>query len=308
VVDVTPIHVQLLGPAAGPRKLSFDRSPVTFGRAPESDIVIADTAVSRQHGELQFIDGAWHLTNLSVNGTRVNGKRVTRKPRQLQSGDLIAVEDVPLFKVTLGDAAVATTDDTNVEAEAAATSASMAKRTKLYIGLGAYLVLMLVVMAIGLATRGSGQRSVDFPPMLTDREIEKEIIRPITDVVENPQLARQRLLEAKELVNRLESAPDALYQAHRAFKESLAYSGRDKFAEGLDDQLFLQTQDQLVQEVTRRYRDAYALLKARSYPEAERAFADLRRFYSDTRSIIFRNAEEQQAAIRRLTRRRDRDL
>src|SRR5690606_20680309 len=67
VVDVTPIHVQLLGPAAGPRKLSFDRSPVTFGRAPESDIVIADTAVSRQHGELQFIDGAWHLTNLSVN-------------------------------------------------------------------------------------------------------------------------------------------------------------------------------------------------------------------------------------------------
>ncbi len=308
MVNVTPIHLQLSSPTTGARQRSFTQSPVTFGRAPECDIVLLDSAVSRRHGELRFENGTWELVNQSVNGARVNGKRVTTKPRKLQSGDTIAVEDVPLFTVTIGETTSASDNAADDEATPTAPAQkAMTRRSKLFVGLGVYLALMLVVMVFGLLSRGGSDNTNRFPPPLTERQIEQEIRAPITGVVENPQLARQRLLEAKELVNRLESAPDALYQAHLAFKESLAYSGREKFTEGLDDQLFLQTQSQLTEEVTRRYRDAYALLKAGSYPEAERAFADLRRFYSDTRSTIFRNAEEQQAAIRRHTARNRRD-
>ena len=64
---------------------------LTIGRAPESDIPLDSTRVSRHHAELQKdADGHWLVRDLSSrNGTRVNGRPVARQA--LQHGDRIHI-------------------------------------------------------------------------------------------------------------------------------------------------------------------------------------------------------------------------
>src|SRR5947209_7151072 len=53
----------------------------TLGRAATSRIVLKDELCSREHAEIYYSEGRWHLHDLgSLNGTRVNGMpvRVTR--------------------------------------------------------------------------------------------------------------------------------------------------------------------------------------------------------------------------------------
>ena len=298
MVSATPIHLHVTGSTAGPRHVSFSQSPVTFGRGPDNAVVLLDAAVSRQHGELRFENDAWYLVNHSVNGTRARGKRVTAKPRKLQNGDEIAVEDVSLFTISIGDAP---TSLPAVDASPQATAPAarpMSRKTKLWIGIGSYLGLMLLVLIFAQLYKDDSPEGTAFAPMLTEEQIAAEIRKPL-QLDENPERAVARLRDARQLYHRPEAAYDALYQAHRAYKESLAYSGRAKFTEGLDHQHFDETEMNLIAQVSRRYRDAYALLSAGSLPEAERAFADLQRFYSDSQSEIFLNAQQQQAAIRR---------
>jgi len=50
---------------------------LTIGRGQESDIVVDNTAISRQHCSLELKGGVYYLTDLySLNGTRVNGQKV----------------------------------------------------------------------------------------------------------------------------------------------------------------------------------------------------------------------------------------
>src|SRR4051812_25903807 len=63
----------------------IDRRPLTvgpalIGRAPEANIRIRDTSVSRQHCRLDLIGTHWFVTDLnSKNGTNVNGRTVQRE-------------------------------------------------------------------------------------------------------------------------------------------------------------------------------------------------------------------------------------
>jgi pSer/pThr/pTyr-binding forkhead associated (FHA) protein len=70
-----------------PRRGSHPRpsAPVMIGRHEDSDFVIDDRTVSRQHAAIHREGSAWILDDLgSKNGTRVNGvrigKRATIKP------------------------------------------------------------------------------------------------------------------------------------------------------------------------------------------------------------------------------------
>jgi len=50
---------------------------LTIGRGQESDIVVDNTAISRQHCSLELKSGEYYITDLySLNGTRVNGEKV----------------------------------------------------------------------------------------------------------------------------------------------------------------------------------------------------------------------------------------
>jgi hypothetical protein len=63
--------------------------PCTIGRK-GCDLILDDCLVSRRHAEIKIVEGALELEDLaSTNGTKVNGKTVTKK--QLSPSDLITI-------------------------------------------------------------------------------------------------------------------------------------------------------------------------------------------------------------------------
>jgi serine phosphatase RsbU (regulator of sigma subunit) len=61
-----------------------------IGRSSQCDVRLHHDAVSRQHARLEHRGGAWHILDLdSVNGTRLNGRRV--QEARLSPGDVIEI-------------------------------------------------------------------------------------------------------------------------------------------------------------------------------------------------------------------------
>lgn len=68
------------------QSLPFDS--VRVGRSRECDIVLEDKGISRQHAQIESVDGQWVIRDLqSANGVFVNGKRV--QEIALSSGDTV---------------------------------------------------------------------------------------------------------------------------------------------------------------------------------------------------------------------------
>ncbi|MCD6351909.1 MAG: FHA domain-containing protein [Armatimonadetes bacterium] len=78
---------------------------VHIGRASSNDVVLPDSHVSRQHAYLGRRGERWVLVDKgSVNGTAVNGRRVTG-PVVVNGGDVVAIGSVKLvFRCTGGTA------------------------------------------------------------------------------------------------------------------------------------------------------------------------------------------------------------
>jgi hypothetical protein len=74
------------------RRLTIGTRPVTLGRLPECEVVLADPNVSRRHAEVSASDdGGYYVRDLgSTNGTRRNGVIVNGSER-LAPGDEITV-------------------------------------------------------------------------------------------------------------------------------------------------------------------------------------------------------------------------
>jgi Protein of unknown function (DUF3662)/Inner membrane component of T3SS, cytoplasmic domain len=61
------------------RRLVVGPAGVTLGRSRQSDVVLNDPNISRQHAEIRPRGGSWVLTDLgSTNGSRINGRPVER--------------------------------------------------------------------------------------------------------------------------------------------------------------------------------------------------------------------------------------
>ncbi len=102
-VSLAAVPPEAVAAGAGyPAKLTFESGPfagriialpnqlVTFGRAPDNDIVVGDPATSGRHGRIEVRGGAFWISDLgSTNGTLVNGEPIIEK--QLAHGDLIAI-------------------------------------------------------------------------------------------------------------------------------------------------------------------------------------------------------------------------
>ncbi len=94
--------IVLQGPDKG-RTLQTHDDVVLLGRG-GTQIPLTDQTISRQHAQLQMIDGGWVLTDLhSANGTYVNGVHIQR-PTRLKHGDQIRVGST--LMVYTGDEAV----------------------------------------------------------------------------------------------------------------------------------------------------------------------------------------------------------
>jgi len=72
--------------------IQWELDRMTLGRAAECEIVLATPEISRRHALLVREGGHYEVRDLeSINGTHVNGEKVTR--RELASGDVIRIED-----------------------------------------------------------------------------------------------------------------------------------------------------------------------------------------------------------------------
>jgi pSer/pThr/pTyr-binding forkhead associated (FHA) protein/V8-like Glu-specific endopeptidase len=99
------LEFQILTGARAGQKQVFDKSVVTIGRHPLSDLRFdaeADLDVSSVHAEIRGVDGAYTLRDAkSTNGTFLNGKRLTTE-RGLTDGDRISFgESGPQVQVTV---------------------------------------------------------------------------------------------------------------------------------------------------------------------------------------------------------------
>ena len=74
------------------RRFKIDEGQsLTIGRGQESDIVVENTAISREHCSLELQSGVYYLTDLySLNGTQVNGQKVVSAV-PIKKSDLIQV-------------------------------------------------------------------------------------------------------------------------------------------------------------------------------------------------------------------------
>jgi pSer/pThr/pTyr-binding forkhead associated (FHA) protein len=72
------------------REYSMGSEPLVFGRDAASDVVVTSGDVSRRHAEIQVGTEGYVLMDLSVNGTFVNGRRVSRS-HPLARADVIRI-------------------------------------------------------------------------------------------------------------------------------------------------------------------------------------------------------------------------
>jgi hypothetical protein len=95
VVRAPDVVLQVREPGRAMRRIPVSGAPIRIGRAPECELVLKDSRVSRRHARLHARNGVLVLTDLgSTNGTQVNGHRVTELV--LGAGDRIQIGDTSL--------------------------------------------------------------------------------------------------------------------------------------------------------------------------------------------------------------------
>lgn len=76
--------------------VALEGDSLTIGRSSDCDIELSHDAVSRQHARLERRGDDWFLVDCgSVNGVRVNGKRV--QEARLEPGDVIEIRPFVLY-------------------------------------------------------------------------------------------------------------------------------------------------------------------------------------------------------------------
>lgn len=296
----------LTGPNAG-RKLLLHQTRISFGRSADRALPLDLPFVSREHGEFAFDHGQWQLVNHSPNGTRHNGKQVTKKPRPIKGPAIIAIGDADVFRVTpMVDEADVQAANTHEQAaptpnDPAAAASHTGSRTKLWIGIGAFWVVTFGLIAFALLNQTENTPTTpasSLPAALTTEQIQNYLNQPVEKQTPDARQADTALVQAHEAYALIDRRADALYRAYEAYRRALVYSPGDSFADAQDQRLYYILQKRLADGVVQKYEAANFLLKSRQYQAADEAFKDLRAFYPDTDSPIFKDALQREAAAR----------
>jgi pSer/pThr/pTyr-binding forkhead associated (FHA) protein len=90
-----------LGGGRSGDQFAIDRSPMTIGRAPQSDVFLDDITVSRDHALLERGANGLEITDRgSLNGTYVNRQRI--ETAQLADGDELQIGKYRLAYIDRG--------------------------------------------------------------------------------------------------------------------------------------------------------------------------------------------------------------
>ncbi len=168
-----------------------------------------------------------------------------------------------------------------------------ARRKKIIIGLGIYLVAITVFAIILKVRSGSQEPPWLIPPRLTDNEIADFIREPIQRTTN--QLREEEEINKAEGLYQQYGLSDTyhLYDCLVAFKEALAYSGRAYFDDpqhGLEHgRMYKAVLDKFTETIQQKYENAYFLEKAEEWEQAEKEFYDILRIYRDQSGGLFKN-------------------
>jgi S1-C subfamily serine protease len=167
------IELRILSGARAGQRERFDKSLVSVGRHPLSDLRFdpdADLDVSTRHAELREAEGAWTVFDQqSTNGTFVNGERITAH-RRLFSGDTLGLgANGPKMEVHIAEApratvatsgAAAPRRDTNVRIAEAVQAETASLKRMFALALGAILVIAVVAGALWQRRASSREREL----------------------------------------------------------------------------------------------------------------------------------------------------
>ncbi len=311
----------LTGPNAG-RKLLLRQSRISFGRSDDRAIPIDLPTASREHAEFAFDQGQWQLVNHSANGTYLNGKRVTKKPRPIKATATIAIGDTDVFRVTpiadeadIADDATAgdthhsaddtsTTNDSN-EASTSGTSGGTTSgggRGKLWIGIAVFWIVCFGLISFALLNPGDNSApspGSGLPKALTADAIHAYINQPIDKQTPDQRKADTAIDQAREAYVLIDRRADALYRAYDAYRTALTFTQGDALPDATDQRQYYILQKRLAERVSAQYEDANFLFSSRQYGAADEAFKELRTFYPDSQSPVFQDALKREAAARR---------
>ncbi len=298
----------LTGPNAG-RKLLLREPCVTFGRSTDRTLPIDLPFVSREHGEFTFDNGQWLLVNHSNNGTRLNGKNVTTKPRPIKGPCTVTIGDDDVFRVSpiadQNDLDQPPEDASHTTSPDALTDAPSTKhasdRTKLWVGIGVFWLVTFGFIAFAIlnpADPTASSPASNLPDALTPERIQQILARPLDKSIPDERQADQAIASAHEFYALVDRRPDALFRAFDAYRLALSYTPGDSFKNAQDQRQFYVLQKRLTESVTTQYDAANHLLMSRQYKQADQAFKDLRETYPDSTSPIFTDALKREAAAR----------
>jgi S1-C subfamily serine protease len=218
------IELRIVSGARAGQRARFDKSLVTIGRHPLSDLQFdpdADLDVSTRHAELRETDGAWTVFDQqSTNGTFVNGERIAGH-RRLFTGDTLSLgENGPRMEVDAGTAGAPPRRDTGARiAEAVQAETASLKRT-FAVAVGALLVIVLV--AGTLWQRRSSSRERELLALIARSESASVPLERMVEAMQARDSQFSRLLSERDAVLQREMQAGRRAVRGRSSPESVA--------------------------------------------------------------------------------------
>jgi len=315
MAQANPELIFLTGPQQGRRSVIMT-SPAVAGRVASCDLHLSEEFVSRQQFSLELTVDGWVMENLSVNGTRVNGKRFKAgKKVLLDSGDVLRMgRDTEILFVAPGDdpdmilaehrsanpvqapaprapAAEAPRDQPQSEPSSPAPppeepAEEMTEEQKLTKAKIRKYVIFGIVWGIGLVVLiavlvmmrgGDGPIKRARPAKLSKRQIE-EMLREDIGRDKNLQEAAERLTKAIGKYGTGKWFREGeLQNCVKNFKLHLAYLGRPDFEDPKHSLMYKDARRKLIREVQDRYREAWIMEQDRQWAAADEGWQILMR-------------------------------
>jgi len=273
--------VFLEGPQAG-ESVRLVQGTLRVGRSADCDIRVEDEFASRHHADVIAQDEGFVYVNRSPNGTRVNGRNVSK--RLLRDGDVIEIGSAarlrfvvhaqpkavighaPSSEDALGD--LLADDTVEQQPPRPRERRSLWMSPKVLVGLGAYFV-GLVALAIWLA-RGGLRGTEPTVAFLTSEQVRNMLTAedPPSPRALNRLQAREWLDKANRLANTALREPRHLFACYYSYRESLWRSGRRQLDAFDDQERFTQVRDALTREVDTMYFAVVTSYRAGRWREA----------------------------------------